>query len=73
VLGAAAIAAGSPAAQASTESSTATPATDEPGLEGSLVAHVSDIRTGRIVVMVGGREVVVTDRALTASLARKAR
>jgi len=73
VLGAAVIAAGSPAAQASTEPASQIPVNDEPALEGSLVAHVSDIRSGRIAILVEGREIVVTDPALTRSLARKAR
>ena len=73
VLGAAFMAAGSPSAQASPATAHETPTTDEPALDGSLVAHVSDIRSGRIVLLVEGREVVVTDPALTRSLARKAR
>jgi len=73
VLGAAVLAASSPAAQASTETTSQTPVSDEPALEGSLVAHISDIRSGRIAILVDGREVVVTDPALTRSLARKAR
>ena len=44
-----------------------------PEIGGSLVAHVSDIDSGRIVLMLDDREVVVTDLALTRSLARKAR
>jgi len=39
---------------------------------GSLVAYVEDAATGRISVMSGDREVVVTDRRLAQSLARLA-
>jgi hypothetical protein len=37
-----------------------------------LVAYVSDARTGRISVLAGDRETVVTDRALAQQLARLA-
>lgn len=37
---------------------------------GPLVAYVSDLRAGKVSVMMGEREVVVHDPALCASLAR---
>lgn len=37
---------------------------------GSLVAYVHDVRNGQLAVMVDGREVVVTDKALVAKLAK---
>ena len=37
---------------------------------GSLVAYVSDVRDGRVSVMVGEREVVIRDRELVARLAQ---
>ena len=40
-------------------------------VEGSLVAHVRDVKTGQVSVMVEGREVVVTDHALVAHLTSK--
>lgn len=36
---------------------------------GALVAYVGDVRSGRITVMAGDREVVVTDRSLARRLA----
>ena len=44
----------------------------EPGsnAEGALVAFVSDVKGGEIVVMVEGREVVITDHAVVAALSR---
>jgi hypothetical protein len=39
---------------------------------GSLVAYVQDARSGRISVMSGEREVLVTDKALAQRLARLA-
>ena len=38
--------------------------------DGSMVAYVSDVGTGRLSVMAGEREVVIHDRALVARLAR---
>ena len=35
----------------------------------SVLAHIKDVRSGQIAVMVAGHEVVVTDHALTAKLA----
>ena len=37
--------------------------------QGSLVAYISDVRSGEIAVMVGGREVTVVDRQIVAKLA----
>ena len=34
----------------------------------SLVAHVTDVKAGTIAVLMGDREVVITDRALAARL-----
>lgn len=63
VVGAAAVA---PAAVAATQPE----GSGETAGEGELVAHVRDIRTGEVSVMMGEREVVVHDRALCASLTR---
>ncbi len=38
--------------------------------EGALVAFVGDVTRGEIVVMVEGREVVITDHAVVAALSR---
>jgi hypothetical protein len=45
---------------------------DPDATTGALVAYVEDASTGRISVMSGDREVVVTDRRLAQSLARLA-
>jgi hypothetical protein len=37
----------------------------------SFVVHVKDVQTGRLAIMVGEREVLVTDRELAALLAGK--
>lgn len=39
--------------------------------EAPLVAYVRDVAAGEISLMTGDREVVITDRALAARLARK--
>ena len=39
----------------------------------SLIAHVKDAKAGTIALMMGDREVVITDRALSARLFRAAR
>ena len=39
----------------------------------SLIAHVKDAKTGTIALLMGDREVVITDRALSARLFRAAR
>ena len=36
----------------------------------SMVVHVSDVRSGKATLMIDGAEVVVTDRALVARIAR---
>jgi hypothetical protein len=41
-----------------------------PAVAGALVAYVEDVRTGRVSVMVGETEVVVSDPDLVARLAR---
>ena len=73
VLGAAAVAAGSNVAFAAPAAPQEAEPQDGAALSGSLVAHVSDVAAGRIVLMLDGREVVVTDRSLAQTLARKAR
>jgi hypothetical protein len=42
-------------------------------LSGSLVAHVRNVSTGEIALMVGTREIVYHDRALVARLVKAAR
>lgn len=42
------------------------------GAEGSLVAHVKDVRQGVVTVMVAGRSVEITDHELVARLASAA-
>lgn len=47
------------------------PASDDLGdAQGSLVAYVHDLSTGELTFMLDGHEVVVTDRALVARLAK---
>ena len=41
--------------------------------EGAVVAYIKDAATGTVAVMVGEREVVVTDKALVASISRHLR
>lgn len=52
----------------------AAPVADElpAGASGPLVAYVHDVSTGEVAVMVGGHEVVITDKALVAKLAKAA-
>jgi hypothetical protein len=50
----------------------ARPGEDTPA-DGALVAYVRDLDKGEISLMRGDREVVVTDRELARTLARKAR
>ncbi len=50
----------------------ATAATTTPP-EGAVVAYVKDASTGSVAVMAGEREVVVTDKALVATLTRHLR
>ena len=42
----------------------------EVNADGALVAFVGDVTSDEIVVMVEGREVVITDRAVVAALSR---
>jgi hypothetical protein len=44
-----------------------------PPHEGAVLAYVKDAATGQVAVMHGEREVVVTDAALVATLARHLR
>lgn len=39
------------------------------GAAGSMMAHVSNVHTGEVTLMVSGHEVTVTDKKLAASLA----
>ena len=41
-----------------------------PEAQGAMAAYIRDVRRGEVVVMVEGREVVVTDRRLVARLAQ---
>lgn len=41
--------------------------------EGAVVAYIKDAATDSVAVMVGEREVVVTDKALVASISRHLR
>lgn len=59
----AATSAGSGGAVAAAES-------DHVHADGALVAFVGDVTRGEIVVMVEGREVVITDHAVVAALSR---
>ena len=51
----------------------ASQATGDISADNPLVAYVRDVRSGEISVMAGDREVVVTDRALAARLAKEIR
>ena len=44
-----------------------------PPPEGAVVAYIKDAATGSVAVMAGEREVVVTDKALVATIARHLR
>jgi hypothetical protein len=69
-LGAVALTTAGPAAAAPTEGATSSApgvASHEP-----VVAYVTDVAAGRITVMRGDDEVVVTDRALAQRIARQA-
>lgn len=51
----------------------ATPAEDvrlPAGAEGAMGAYIHDLQKGQLALMVEGREVIVTDKALVARLAR---
>jgi hypothetical protein len=72
VLGAAALAS-APAPAWGATSPEPVPEDDGGEPDGTLVAYVSDVATGRISLLRDGHEVVVTDRALARRLARKAR
>lgn len=47
--------------------------TEGPAVEGPLVAHVNDLSTGEVSVMVGEHEVTVVDRDLARKIARLSR
>ncbi len=53
------------------------PSTQSPAQQavpsGAVVAYIEDASTGRITLLADGDEVLVTDHALAASIARKAR
>ena len=51
----------------------ATSASASPPPEGAVVAYIKDAATGQVAVMEGEREVVVTDKALVATLTRHLR
>ena len=51
----------------------ATSAAASPPPEGAVVAYIKDATTGTVAVMAGEREVVVTDKALVATLSRHLR
>lgn len=46
---------------------------ERPAVQGPLVAHVRDIASGEVALMVGAREVVVHDHELVARLLKAAR
>ena len=74
MAGAGAAAAGVAAVGSTAVGSTAghgSPAHKGTPVEGTLVAQVKDVKSGRITVMVEGREVVVTDHELVAHLTSK--
>jgi Rieske Fe-S protein len=77
-VGAAAATAGAVVATSTTATTTATttaaaaPAEADTPAAGALVAYVEDVRTGRVSVMAGETEVVVSDPDLVARLARVA-
>lgn len=58
-------------AAVTTTAPSATPAVSGPraAASGSMVAYIDDAATGRIAVMVEGREVTITDHRLVATLA----
>lgn len=57
-------------AAAPTTGIAAAEASSAPAATGSMVAYIEDASSGRISVMVEGREVTVTDHQLVASLSR---
>lgn len=70
--GAAAVLPTSSAAMASSAAATTTAAVHQgTAVEGALVAHINDVKSGIVSVMVEGREVIVTDHALVAHLTSK--
>ena len=69
-LGAAAVGA---AAVIPADAAVAAPGTGDVPPGRSLVAHVKDAKAGTIALLMGDREVVITDRALSARLFRAAR
>ena len=72
VAGTGAAAAGAVAALSPlTRADGATPTAPAAGVDGPLVAFVTDAATGELTIMHGEREVVVRDRALVATLTHK--
>lgn len=60
------------AAVAVAQSASAAPARPSADVkaEGPMVAHVRNVDTGEVAVMIGEREVVVKDKALVSALAK---
>lgn len=54
-----------------TPAAAAEPAVAAAGTAGSFVVHVKDVKKGQLAILVGQREVLVTDRELAARLAGK--
>jgi hypothetical protein len=71
-VGAAAATAGAVVATTATTTAAPAPADADTPAAGALVAYVEDVRTGRVSVMAGETEVVVSDPDLVARLARVA-
>ena len=72
-LAGAGVAAGAAAVALPSAAGAATPAEDSTlprDAAESMVVHVSDVRSGKATLMIDGAEVVVTDRALVARIAR---
>lgn len=69
-LGAAAVGA---AAVIPADAAAATPNTRDVPPGRSLIAHVKDAKAGTIALFMGDREVIITDRALSARLFRAVR
>lgn len=73
LAGAGAATAGVAAATAAIPAAGAAPVTLPADASGGLVAHVNDVATGEVSLLVGDDEVVVHDRELVARLARASR
>jgi hypothetical protein len=41
-----------------------------PGVDGSMAAYIHDLDTGEVALLVEGRQVIVTDKALVSRLAK---